>query len=77
MKLYALRVFVNDWDRACEFYEHTLGLPIKFKDASMGWAEFDVGGGRAWRSSVSARTTWKDVPWLDDSWAFPCRLKTS
>ena len=44
MKLYALRVFVNDWDRACEFYEHTLGLPIKFKDASMGWAEFDVGG---------------------------------
>lgn len=44
MKLYAFRVFVNDWDRACEFYGHTLGLPVKFKDASMGWAEFDVGG---------------------------------
>ena len=44
MKLYAFRVFVNDWDRACEFYEHTPDLPVKFKDASMGWAEFDVGG---------------------------------
>ena len=44
MKLYAFRVFVDDWDRACQFYGHTLDLPIKFKDASMGWAEFDVGG---------------------------------
>ncbi len=44
MKLYAVRVFVEDWDRACEFYEHILGLPVKFKDASMEWAELDVGG---------------------------------
>ena len=44
MKLYALRIFVNEWERACQFYEQTLGLPLKFKDSSMGWAEFDVGG---------------------------------
>ena len=44
MKLYAFRVFVKDWDTACQFYEHTLALPLRFKDESLGWAEFDVGG---------------------------------
>jgi predicted enzyme related to lactoylglutathione lyase len=44
MKLYAVRIFVNDWERACQFYEHRLGLPVTFKDASLGWAEFDLGG---------------------------------
>ena len=44
MKLYAIRVFVDDWDSACQFYEHVLNLPMKFKDSTLGWAEFDVGG---------------------------------
>lgn len=44
MKLYAIRIFVDDWDKACDFYQNTLKLPLKFSDASMGWAEFDVGG---------------------------------
>ena len=44
MKLYAIRVFVDDWERACHFYEHVLNLPVKCKDATLGWAEFEVGG---------------------------------
>ncbi len=44
MKLYAVRVFVRDWEAACEFYEHVLGLPARYRDAELGWAEFDLGG---------------------------------
>lgn len=39
-----MRILVNDWEHACQFYEHRLGLPVTFKDASLGWAEFDLGG---------------------------------
>lgn len=46
MKIYAVRIFVDDWHAACEFYENTLGLPLEFKDESFGWAEFDVGGAK-------------------------------
>ena len=46
MKLYAVRVFVHDWDAAFRFYSETLGLEVKFnaQDKDMGWAEFDIGG---------------------------------
>jgi len=44
MKIYAVRIFVDDWIAACEFYEKKLGLPLEFKDETFGWAEFDVGG---------------------------------
>lgn len=44
MKLYAIRIFVSNWDSACQFYEKILNLPLKFKDSDLGWAEFDVGG---------------------------------
>ena len=44
MKVYAIRILVDDWPLACEFYEKTLNLPLKFKDENFGWAEFDVGG---------------------------------
>lgn len=44
MKLYAIRVFVDDWDSACNFYENILRMPLKFKDSNLGWAEFDIGG---------------------------------
>ena len=46
MKLYAIRIFVEDWQKACRFYEETLGLTCEFKDDSFGWAEFDVGGAK-------------------------------
>ena len=46
MKLYAVRILVNDWLSACEFYEQKLGLTLEFKDESFGWAEFDVGGAK-------------------------------
>ena len=46
MKLYAIRIFVDNWPLACGFYEHTLGLPLVFKDDEFGWAEFDVGGAK-------------------------------
>lgn len=46
MKIYAVRIFVDDWNTACDFYENTLGLPLEFKDESFGWAEFDAGGAK-------------------------------
>lgn len=44
MKLYAVRVFVRDWESACDFYENVLELVVKYKEPSLGWAEFDIGG---------------------------------
>lgn len=44
MKLYAVRVFVHDWERAFDFYANVLGLPVKFNEPALGWAEFDIGG---------------------------------
>ena len=46
MELYAVQIFVDDWDKACKFYEETLGLTCEFKDEGFGWAEFDVGGAK-------------------------------
>ena len=46
MQIYALRIFVDDWLSACEFYQNTLNLPLEFKNEEFGWAEFDVGGAR-------------------------------
>lgn len=46
MKVYALRVFVDNWLAACDFYEHVLKLPLAFKDEGFGWAEFDAGGAK-------------------------------
>lgn len=44
MKLYAVRIFVRQWEAACTFYEETLGLPRRLRDDDAGWAEYDVGG---------------------------------
>ena len=41
MKLYAVRIFVDDWNAACEFYDEVLGLPLKFKNDEIGWVEFE------------------------------------
>lgn len=46
MKIYAIRILVDDWPSACEFYEHKLNLPLEFKDEAFGWAEFDAGGAK-------------------------------
>lgn len=42
-KLYAVRVFVSDWDRSLEFYSKVLEMPIVFSSSEMGWAELDTG----------------------------------
>ena len=42
-QLHAIRLFAADWPRARNFYRDVLGLPEKFADETMGWAEFDVG----------------------------------
>ena len=42
-KIYAVRVFVRDWERAVRFYTETLGMKTTFADAEMGWAELGTG----------------------------------
>ncbi len=44
MELYAVRIFVKEWEAACAFYGEVLGLPERFRSDEVGWAEFDVGG---------------------------------
>lgn len=44
MQIYAVRIFVSNWDRACAFYEDQLGLPLRFASTDLGWAEFNAGG---------------------------------
>src|SRR5690554_3544679 len=44
MKLYAVRIFVRDWEKACAFYRDTLGLQERFSSPDSGWAEYDLGG---------------------------------
>jgi predicted enzyme related to lactoylglutathione lyase len=34
---------VEDMDKACAFYQGTVGLPLKFRDGNR-WAAFDAGG---------------------------------
>ena len=43
MKLYGLRVFVDDLDAAREFYATTLGLPVLWDLEPMGAVGFDLG----------------------------------
>jgi lactoylglutathione lyase len=45
-KLFAVRVFVRDWDRALEFYTETLGIPTTFRGDEMGWAQLATGEGQ-------------------------------
>ena len=42
-KLYAVRIFVRDWERALRFYTETLGLDTTFRSDELGWAELDTG----------------------------------
>jgi len=45
-KLFAVRVFVTDWDRAIRFYSETLGMPIAFRSDEIGWAQMATGEGQ-------------------------------
>ena len=40
---FAIRVFVTDWEAALRFYSETLGIPVSFESAEMGWAQLDTG----------------------------------
>ena len=42
--LYAVRIFAIRWADIVGFYRETIGLPEKFSNEAMGWAEFDLGG---------------------------------
>jgi lactoylglutathione lyase len=42
-KLFVVRVWVSDWQRAVEFYGKTLEIPFTFCDDEMGWAQLDTG----------------------------------
>ena len=42
-RLYAVRIFSFEWEAALAFYRETLGLPLAFVDAELGWAQFEVG----------------------------------
>ncbi|MBN1404149.1 MAG: VOC family protein [Opitutales bacterium] len=33
---------VNDFEKAVDFYQNTLGLPLTWKEESFDWAEFDA-----------------------------------
>ena len=53
-KLYAVRVFVKDWQAAMQFYQDTLGMKVFFSDEEMGWAQFDLGGAYIGLEKVSS-----------------------
>ena len=42
--LYAVRIFVSDWERALSFYTEKLGMKLLGRFDDMGWAELDAGG---------------------------------
>ena len=44
MELYAVRIFVRRWPEACAFYKEALGLPERYRNDEVGWAEYDLGG---------------------------------
>lgn len=43
-KLYAVRIFSSKWEESFKFYKDTVGLPVFYSNAEIGWAQFDVGG---------------------------------
>ncbi len=57
MKIYAVRIFVDDWSSACDFYEKTLGLTLEYKNEEFGWAELDVGGAKFGIERVDSMST--------------------
>lgn len=42
-QLFAVRIFVSDWERALSFYGDVLGMDVVFENDMLGWAQFDTG----------------------------------
>ncbi len=45
-KLFAVRVFVTDWNRVLRFYTETLGIPTTYRSDELGWAQLAIGDGQ-------------------------------
>ena len=45
-KLYAVRVFVTDWERAIRFYTEILGMRPTYRSDEIGWAQMATGEGQ-------------------------------
>lgn len=45
-ELYAVRIFVTDWEQALAFYADKLGMSVLFAGPEVGWAELDTGSAR-------------------------------
>ena len=45
-RLFAVRVFVTDWDRAMRFYSETLGMAVAYRNDELGWAQMAPGAGQ-------------------------------
>jgi predicted enzyme related to lactoylglutathione lyase len=45
-KLFAVRIFVTDWDRAIRFYTETLGMRATYRNDEIGWAQMATGEGQ-------------------------------
>ena len=43
-KLYAIRVFSIQWERALAFYRDVVGFKLFYEDKDLGWAQFDLDG---------------------------------
>ena len=56
-KLFAVRVFVTDWERAIRFYSETLGMAIAYRSDEMGWAQMAPGEGPLRISATQTETS--------------------
>jgi lactoylglutathione lyase len=45
-KLFAVRIFVTDWERAINFYSKTLGMAVTHRSIAWGWAQMATGEGQ-------------------------------
>lgn len=45
-KLFAVRIFVTDWERAINFYSKTLGMAVAHRSDEWGWAQLATGEGQ-------------------------------
>jgi lactoylglutathione lyase len=45
-KVFAVRVFVTDWERAIRFYSQILEMAIVYQSDKMGWAQMAPGEGQ-------------------------------
>lgn len=41
--LYAIRIFVEDWESAVDFYEKKMEMKLAFRNDEMGWAQVEIG----------------------------------